>query len=232
MEPTIGLVTVSRNITGLTRLLRWAYPYFDQIYLFPDKKVWTKMEPHTRGFGAIIEPLDVGGVVENVLQYAYDKVETDWVVRLDDDELLGERWEQSYREMMKLPIDVFLLPRYNLAADGVYINDPDRYPDYQTRFFRKGHVKHMGKVHEGPIGIGTSVATDCHIFHFSKLDYSREEREAKWKVYNREGASEELARQYGRASDYYRQFSVWEDYPAELSICEERCAVFKAKEGK
>lgn len=233
MEPTIGLVTVSRNGKGLRRLLDWASPYFDTIYVYADKTSPDKTERIAKQYmlkssnNFVVEPIDVGGVIENVIQYAYDQAETDWILRLDDDELMGERFENNYRQMMKLPYDIFLCPRYNLCSPNTYINDPDRYRDYQTRWFRKGYVKHKGDVHEGPVGRGISTATDCHIFHFSMLDYSKEERAAKYEIYNTDNRSTNLALSYGGPPDFYRRFSVWEDYPYEELPVEEKCVTMK-----
>ena len=73
---------------------------------------------------------------------AIDQAATDWVFLLDADEVIPPALAEELRRVMKdsPPENAFRLARRNLFF-GRWVRHGGQYPDYQTRFFRRGKAR-------------------------------------------------------------------------------------------
>lgn len=112
-------------------------------------------------------------VIEPVLNTAYDFCSSEWILRVDDDELLSSAFAElpltlSKETLSKEETNGVCFPRYN-CVDGTkrFIDVEPYYPDYQLRLFRKSAIKpHPGNVHVAqPLEGKTSTWDNFPIFH-------------------------------------------------------------------
>lgn len=143
----------------------------------------------------------VGGYIENVLPELYRAAECDWVIRLDDDELLSKVLAHEIPTLLNggkpanldvqtysaaPPIDYYHIARAHVVGmepmmyvrEGFVRGGPqaDWWPNLQLRLFRRGHCKHAGALHEGPEGVGVGTRLYAPIIHTNTLK-PLEERE-------------------------------------------------------
>lgn len=103
------------------------------------------------------------GYVEPARNFAISKSTGDWILILDADEeiekTLVERLQEIAGKMKQ--IDYVRLPRKNLIF-GRFMKASMWWPDYNIRFFRKGKVKWLDKIHRPPevFGEGLDLPAD------------------------------------------------------------------------
>jgi hypothetical protein len=149
--------------------------------------------------------------VEHILSVTREAVETDWLVRLDDDEipsaaLIG--WLDRSVEGINVPI-IALSCRYVMLVDGrlcfsrledYYFHPDPTYLDPQWRAFRPREVDFIDTIHTPGFKITRYETAPLWAFfiHFDWLLRSYTERRAKLKRYERQsrGAGWQLARYY------------------------------------
>lgn len=148
------------------------------------------------------------GYIESVLDDAVTACETDYVLRLDDDETVTHAlrdWlsDGGYRER-----EHWAFPRLHLyPSKDFYITTPPLYPDYQTRLSLKQYSGNRTVIHEGS-PYGTGEIGPAGIVHHKFIARPLAERRAVLTRYEqiRPGAGAD-----------FRMFSVPEDYEAELA---------------
>lgn len=115
---------------------------------------------------------------EDVLDQAVAACSGDWVLRLDDDELVSEALEVWLSKKRYETGNLFAFPRIYLYPDDQhYLTNPGMYPDLQTRLGRKSLMFGVNYVHAGnPNGTGTVIP--YAIEHHNLLVKTRAEREA------------------------------------------------------
>lgn len=91
------------------------------------------------------------GHVEPARNFAIGKATGDWVLVMDQDERVPPRLAQRLRELADggTECSAVLIPRKNHFC-GQWIDSPHSYPDYQTRFFRRGSVVWPETIHSRP----------------------------------------------------------------------------------
>jgi len=131
-----------------------------------------------------IRPIHVGGYIELVIQKLYNQARCDWILRIDDDELLSEELGEGLLLSKDDPDfnqkDFYRIPRAHITSikplmfidDTRHFGDEEQWSDYwpnvQLRLFRKGHCKHNGVLHEGPVGEGEGgVIKNAAILHYA-----------------------------------------------------------------
>ena len=90
------------------------------------------------------------GFVEPVRNEGVDKAIGDWILVLDADEEITVDLRNKLGEVIYQKFDVWELSRKNLILDE-WMKDAGWWPDYQSRFFRKGCLKWKNKIHSKPI---------------------------------------------------------------------------------
>jgi len=98
--------------------------------------------------------------VEPARNFAISKVTGDWILILDADEVIPPSLVKTLQKLArnKKGLTYFRLPRKNLIFNK-WIKHSRWWPDYNIRFFKKGHVCWSEKIHSVPLtsGEGTDL---------------------------------------------------------------------------
>lgn len=181
---SLSLVMMTCNSEGyVERVLKQAAFYADERYVLVDANSTDDTLEICRANAEHVEVVHSAGYIEPHLPYLYDLPKTDWILRLDDDELLGEQFIQNYNGLMEQDVAAIWFPRYSMVPNFRYLADKPMYPDYQLRMFRKGQITPRTEIHLTPIIHGKSGTAEAHIFHMKFLWKKRVEREALAKKY-------------------------------------------------
>lgn len=165
-----------------------------------------------RGLGIDFEILPSEGAIDSVealVGPAGERIETEWLLRMDNDELLNPHAlvEASLRTFSK-DSDCFGIRRsWVLLSDGrPYVGDSDFLgPDWQWRLVRHHRVRFHGHLHtpgfEVPVGRNPTFNPRSRIYHFDWLLRSEAYRRRKVEMYvselpERPETREELIRYY------------------------------------
>lgn len=89
------------------------------------------------------------GYVEPARNFGIEKTSSDWILILDADEEIPASLIEKLRRLTESDIDAWELPRKNLLF-GHWIQHAGWWPDYNVRFFRKGHVDWPKEIHSRP----------------------------------------------------------------------------------
>lgn len=153
--------------------------------------------------------LNSDGHVESILDEAVAQCDTEYILRLDDDERMTPEMRTWLAAGYYRTAPHWAFPRRNLWPDeDHYIQNAPLYPDLQTRLSTKQLSGGRKRVHDGsPFGTGrvAPVAIDHHKF----LVRTREEREALVEHYE--------SLQPGAGSKYV-MFSLPERYEDVLQV--------------
>ena len=94
------------------------------------------------------------GYVEPARNFAISKTTGDWILILDADETLPTTLRKRLLTIIKTSRnDYFRLPRKNMIF-GKWIRHSRWWPDYNIRFFKKGHVSWNEVIHAVPMTQG------------------------------------------------------------------------------
>lgn len=112
-----------------------------------------------RNFGAKVFLYKDVGFVEPAREFALSKATQEWVLVLDADEIIPE---DLATELIKISestsdsdtSDCYYLPRRNMIW-GRSLAHTGWWPDYNLRFFKKGHVQWPAELHSVPVTRGT-----------------------------------------------------------------------------
>ncbi|RPI95498.1 MAG: hypothetical protein EHM40_02790 [Chloroflexi bacterium] len=137
-------------------------------------------------FVKVVDGTDVhsGGYLESVLDEAVAMCHGDYVLRLDDDEMIGEDFV-DWLSRGEFDSGIYTFPRWNLWGDEKhYIVNDMLYPDLQTRLTAKELAGGRQTIHSGsPFGIG--MVMSFPILHYKYLVKSYAERKAIAQIYER-----------------------------------------------
>jgi len=107
--------------------------------------------------GAIVFKHKKTGYVEPARNFAISKASGDWILILDADEEVGTNLSLSLKKIVINPkADFYRLPRKNIVF-GKWIKHSRWWPDYNIRFFKKGHVSWSEIIHSVPITTGKGL---------------------------------------------------------------------------
>ena len=94
------------------------------------------------------------GYVEPARNFALSKAKGDWIFILDADEVLPKTLQKKLLAIIQTSKnDYFRIPRKNFIF-GKWIKHSRWWPDYNIRFFRKGHVSWNEVIHAVPMTSG------------------------------------------------------------------------------
>lgn len=131
------------------------------------------MEDVARQMGARYHPAARSPVVEDTRGYAASLCEHDWLICLDDDEILSPGCERACREFVAEPIgDGISLPIRHYVLGR---HDPTAWysPEWHPTLFRRDGVRFLPTVHGGMeflTNAGFVIPNDCWIDHLSHPD--------------------------------------------------------------
>lgn len=113
---------------------------------------------------ATIVKVQSKGYIESVLDQSLEACTGDYILRLDDDELVSEAMREWLRSGAWTSADHWEFPRMHLWNDGVLLT-PQLFPDHQTRLSVKSKSGGRHGVHAGsPFG-GGETAPVCLEHH-------------------------------------------------------------------
>ncbi|KKU64167.1 MAG: Glycosyl transferase family 2 [Candidatus Woesebacteria bacterium GW2011_GWC2_47_16] len=124
-----------------------------------------------KSLGARVYEHEKTGYVEPARNFAIAKTMGDWVLILDADEEIPNGLGLKLKKIAKSPkADYFRIPRKNIIF-GKWIKHAHWWPDYNIRFFKKGHVVWNELIHSVPItqGVGADLPAkeELAIIHFN-----------------------------------------------------------------
>jgi len=110
-----------------------------------------------KSFGAKVYYHKWMPVVEQARNFALKKATGPWILLLDPDEYLTKPLKKELQKISRRPdINFVRLPRKNIIF-GKWIRHSRWWPDYITRFFKKGTVKWQKEVHSQPLTSGNGI---------------------------------------------------------------------------
>lgn len=121
-------------------------------------------------------------VVEDILKYCFDQCNTEYILRLDDDEVLDElatNWIMTSTDLIRR-FDVIAFKRLNLWKDSRTFL-PELYPDLQSRLIKHG-METRSNIHEG---LARDITAKGHIHHYNFLMNSKTKRGIKSEHYKK-----------------------------------------------
>ena len=215
-----GLVLTKDSEDRIGRLL-------DSMRLFCDEIVVVVDESSSdRTHGICLSKADVvvkwanpAGFREAIIEKAHGLCKGEWVLRLDDDELISENIFYLKERLSGIPwfYGCLALPRYDLYQDDKhYIKSPGWYPGPAMRLFRNGALcQREILIHEPPkvLDGALEVVETPHIFHYRNIIKSRAEREKAWEWSKTKPHKGDI--------EWFNHFYLFEDFKFEVGEVQE-----------
>lgn len=202
---TIGAFVVSRDDDRLLPVvIRNLQQVADKVLIYVDSRTVDASLEVALACGAKVATGCLEPMPEGVFNECVRLLNTDWILHLDQDELLGPWLIERIPRMVKTEA-AWRFPRYAVyPTEGQYITSDPYYPDYQTRLIPRKIWDEQGG---WPARIHASPSWPFHhatagLFHYKFLIYSRAEREARLAQW---GASWPEA-----LNAHYSAFSIYE----------------------
>ena len=214
----ISLVVVTRDSERyIEPLFVQAESYADEIVVLVDEDSTDDTYGLCAKYADTIERVKLPGFPEPILPYAYSLCKQPYILRMDDDELLGERFVKNRDPILRIGADGYWFPRYQIIGKerDHYLSGEPWYPDYQLRLFKNGKVTAATDIHCTPVIKGRTEMLNTHIFHYKYVLKSREEREAMVRRYD-------AVRMGAGSGEPYHPHQIPEAYPWRPRKCEEQ----------
>ena len=150
----ISFITFTRNSSRrLKVLLENVKDVVDEIIVINGYSIDDTVEI-AKSYGAKVFLRKPWGYADPDKMFALSKVSYDWVLYLDDDELLGRKLKSEIRDLVKRAekekFAAFSTVRVNYDVKCKQILFGPAYPDRQIRIYKKNKVLYRGLVHEYP----------------------------------------------------------------------------------
>lgn len=145
-------------------------PWVDEIIVV-DMNSTDKTVEKAKSYKAKIYSFQYTGFVEPARNFGIEKAKGDWILILDADEEVSLSLSRKLIQITKdNHIDFCRIPRKNIIWSK-WIRHAGWWPDFQTRFFKKGHVKWSDKIHGVPLtkgnGLDLPAEEDLSIIHYN-----------------------------------------------------------------
>jgi (heptosyl)LPS beta-1,4-glucosyltransferase len=174
--PKISVVINTLNEEqNLPRALDSVKDFADEVVVVDMRSDDRTVEIATR-FGAKVHGHERMGYVEPARNFAISKAQGDWILILDADEKIPVSLAKWLKNEIKAPkSDYYRLARRNIIF-GKWIKHSRWWPDYNIRFFKKGHVSWSEIIHSVPTttGSGFDVAAEPQLaithYHYETVE--------------------------------------------------------------
>jgi (heptosyl)LPS beta-1,4-glucosyltransferase len=129
----------------------------------------------SRSLGATVYLHKRTGYVEPARNFAISKAKGEWILILDADEEVTGSLAEKLKQLTSGKADYYALPRKNIIF-GKWIKHSRWWPDYNIRFFKKGHVRWGEIIHSIPVTTGTGAEIDAKEelgivhYHYDSVD--------------------------------------------------------------
>jgi len=171
----ISFITFTRNSgKRLQALLENVKDVVDEMIIIDGYSTDDTVEI-AKSYGAKVFSRRPWGYVEPDRMFALKKASYDWVLYLDDDELLGRKLKNELRELIckasKEGFAALNTARVNYDVKYRQIIFGMAYPDRQIRIYRRDRVLYRGIVHEMPKIFGEilELPEEYFIIHYGSL---------------------------------------------------------------
>ena len=155
----VGISVVINTLNeekSLPRAISSVKSFADEIVVV-DMKSDDKTREVAKKLGAKVYEHKRTGYVEPARNYAISKALGKWILVLDADEEVGEALSRRLLSITKhSKADYFRIPRKNIIF-GKWIKHSKWWPDYNIRFFKKGHVSWNEVIHAVPMTQGAGA---------------------------------------------------------------------------
>lgn len=171
-KQTIGVFIVAKNeerdLPNALESVDWC----DQIVVV-DMSSTDRTPEIAKSYCAEVYNFDDVGFVEPALQFATEKMTTDYILRLDSDEIINLELKSFLQEKVQEgKFEAFFLRRENYIF-GNYSTKNRYFKDLQLRFWKRGSVVHTDQIHTHPTILTNKVyhasyGTIPCILHFNQ----------------------------------------------------------------
>ena len=177
--PLSHLETLVRQLTGLS----------DHVVLFFDERTPPDFRSEAERLTTDCRTLSHRNAPHEFVGEMLTQCPGDFILRLNDDELLSANWTRAFIRAAISEPDVnsyWIARRWLIDTDGSYISSPPHYPDYQLRLTRNDPALVLPPrfLHESVTVKGDCGWISAHaILHYDLVLRDRLQREAKVKRY-------------------------------------------------
>lgn len=163
ISAVINTLNEEKNIKRLIESLRWVSEIVVVDDGSEDKTLEILNKLKSENANLKVFKHKSAGFVEPARNFAISQTSNEWILILDADEQIPPSLRDKLREIVseKKEIGYVRLPRKNLIF-GYPMQASSWWPDYNIRFFRKGKVTWIDKIHRPPKtqGEGIDLAAD------------------------------------------------------------------------
>lgn len=222
-RPTNDISAVVLTKDGANRLERCLRSIVDtgvarELVVLVDEATTDDSESVARRFTSKVLRLQTQGCIELSLSALAAACSGDFVLRLDDDETMGGRWDLPIADGRDSEAFThFLIPRRWLTpGQDYFISSGDWFPDLQLRLFRNDPalISWPSQLHEHMVvGGAGAVLWDRWIDHHVLWQQTRIAREQKSVTYRST-----------RPDKHLSHFYLWEEQAVRLSLCSSNVA--------
>lgn len=206
-----GIVLTRNGEKRLPKALASMQPIVDKLTVFIDDTTTDGSADVARSFGAAVVTLPHEDCIEYQLEQMHANCGGDWVLRVDDDEVLAGNWDRALLEQVfrsETVTHCWFARRWLVPPGDQFITTRPWHPDFQLRLIKNDPaiVTFPDTLHDRPRIEGDRCAwKDLFLDHWDFVYNDRAAREAKVEAY------EEI--EPGGSQGYYY---LYEDYPHEI----------------
>jgi hypothetical protein len=209
---------VSAPPARLEAWLREVRSFANEIVLSVDASADAATVAVARAHADHVSLVDLDGVPNPAYGWTAEHATGDWILALDDDEVLGSELKLALPSLLAERVTHYHLPvRWVVRGSGgglAWIRQFPWYPNHATRLFRnlRGGFRHPPQLHAvwEVTGEGRALSPACGaIYHLDLAMRDREGREAKRERYHRNAAPG-----VPTCEEYY----LYEDYGTDLEL--------------
>jgi glycosyltransferase involved in cell wall biosynthesis/SAM-dependent methyltransferase len=191
-ECSLSVIVLSRNGAGRIEYCLQSIvqrKLADEIIVFVDRDTSDDTAEIARQFTQHVHPIETSGSIESVLPKMVSFCSSEYVLRIDDDELLGGDWDRSSLNALMRCNDlthVIVSRRWLIPPGDFFIANEPWFPDLQARLFRKDPdlIRWPTLIHDPMTIKGRGlVLLDRWIDHYDLIVKSRPDRERKCEYY-------------------------------------------------
>lgn len=179
----------------LPRLVSQLYAFVDEIIIGVDASSTDSTWRVARRWGDRVYRFSLSGHTAPARELAFEYATGDWILSIDDDELLEENFGEIVRDLIQRPgLTHAWVPRKWIVGQDPcrFLYEPPWYPDWQLRLFRnqKSLAYKPSAVHTGYRVLGPGIReTRAHLLHLEPLLLDAEGRRRKIERYRALGSS-------------------------------------------
>lgn len=196
MSVSLAAMIISRDgARRLPKCIESLGKVVDKVYVFVDSRTKDDTANVAHSMGAVVNFVDNDGLLEHVYEKAAQYVDADWIIRLDDDEILSPVCDVEDQKSVLTSVvslannsginSFYISRRWILPGETHFISSMFWWPDPTRRMFRKmDGISWPKRIHDdifvpGGAGLMSHVLID----HYDFIHNDRAARENKVRRY-------------------------------------------------